>query len=479
MPHVAVYARISRDPEGRSEGVTTQERKGRRLAAEQWPDLPVTVYTDNDLSAADPTVDRPGYRQLLDAIRSGHVTALVCAEQSRLTRQPAEWEDLVVTLSRAGIDTVHTYRQGPITVAGSRLLGRILAAVDAEEVERTRVRIAERLDALRAEGRPIGRPGYGYRVQRGPDGRAARVIVPDLAGHARYAADAVLHGTPLGQVARQLTDRGAPTARGGEWTSTTVRSMLTAPSIAGLQAHRDTVVGRGDWEPILDEATWRRVRAVLDSPVAVTTTSGRTYRATRTRRAPRRYLLTGGLAVCGRCGTPLVAQRRRRRKGEAQPAYLCHPGNGGCSGLGIVAEPFEAHVTEQLLARLETPRFAAVLAADTDADERHRIAAQLADLDQRRTELAQRWADGQVTSTEWDAARTALDARHADLAAQLDRLQPAALTVDPGAIRADWEAMTLAERRHVAGLVLRTVIVRPARPGTRRFDPGRVVIEWR
>jgi DNA invertase Pin-like site-specific DNA recombinase len=96
--------------------------------------VPVVVFCDNDLSAANGD-HRPGLDALIAAVRRGEIAQVVCAEQSRLTRRPAEWEDLVVTLAKAGIAELHTYRKGVVNVSGSKLVGRILSAVDAEEIE--------------------------------------------------------------------------------------------------------------------------------------------------------------------------------------------------------------------------------------------------------------------------------------------------------------------------------------------------------
>lgn len=56
--------------------------------------------------------------------------------------------------------------------------------------------------------------------------------------------------------------RSSPTSgvtRPSQLTGATIKRMLTNPTIAGLRVHRGEIVGRGNWEPILDEVTWRQV----------------------------------------------------------------------------------------------------------------------------------------------------------------------------------------------------------------------------
>jgi DNA invertase Pin-like site-specific DNA recombinase len=95
----------------------------------------------------------------------------VCHEQSRLTRQPAQWDERVVTLHKAGIAKVNTVQGRTVPVEpGNRLVGRIMSVIDAEEVERTRARILAAHEQLAGEGRPNGGRQYGPKVassQRG------------------------------------------------------------------------------------------------------------------------------------------------------------------------------------------------------------------------------------------------------------------------------------------------------------------------
>lgn len=170
---VALYARISRDPHEQRIGVAHQLERLTAYATQHWPDQPTQAWDDNDTTAADPDIDRPGYTSMLDAIRTGGIAAVVAVEQSRLTRQPAQWEELCLTLTRAGITEVHTLTGGVVSVAPAmRLLGRVMAAVDAEEVERVRARTRAAHARLRAEGRPAGGRPYGYRNTVDERGRA-------------------------------------------------------------------------------------------------------------------------------------------------------------------------------------------------------------------------------------------------------------------------------------------------------------------
>src|SRR5436305_13639134 len=109
---VAVYCRISKDPARLEVGVERQRGDCVALVARLWPGAQVRLFTDNDLSAADPAVARPGWQAMLDALWGGEVDHIVAYDQSPLTRQPIEWEQLLVALGRRGIRSLHTVREG-------------------------------------------------------------------------------------------------------------------------------------------------------------------------------------------------------------------------------------------------------------------------------------------------------------------------------------------------------------------------------
>src|SRR5262245_49118114 len=141
MTTVFVYARASRDPSEQRISVDRQVKLCTARAVELWPTAEVRVFEDPAITAGDADVYRPGFADFLTAVRAarkGEVAGVVVNEQSRLTRQgTGGWDDLVVTLTKAGVTKVETLRAGPVSVEpGNRLVGRILAVVDLEELER-------------------------------------------------------------------------------------------------------------------------------------------------------------------------------------------------------------------------------------------------------------------------------------------------------------------------------------------------------
>jgi DNA invertase Pin-like site-specific DNA recombinase len=480
--YAAIYCRISEDKLGRREGVDAQEQWGRDYAASAWPGVPVRVFADNDISAANGD-HRAGYEQLLQALDRGEVAHLWAVEQSRLERREVEWFQLAALLDGAGITELHTNRDGIVRVRDE--VAGIKAVLAAGEVRKLKRRINDRLDAIAAEGRPAGSVVFGYRHALDAAGAKTLEPIPEQADVIREAAQKVVGGWSLSNIAAELRARGLRGAHGGKLTSGSVLKMVTNPTVAGHRVHRGRIIGRGVWPPILDEDVWQACRAKLGTDRRVRRSDGGDYpiKVTRIAVPPgRKYLLTGGLARCGVCGKALVGSLKQLKGdgGRSKPYLLCHPSRGGRACVGIVLPETEAHVVAVLFDELDKPEFLDLIAADDHADRRGALTDALRDTERQRDELAALWATpGELTTSEWQTARRALAEHEQQLRADLAAVPPPLVNVDIEMARSAWPVMTLDEKREFLRLFIANVTIRRATPGTRGFDPGRVAIEWR
>jgi site-specific DNA recombinase len=479
-PVIALYARASLDKTERRISVERQIDRCKALAADALPGREVVVYQDNNRSGSDPGVARPGYEALIAAIRRGAVAELVVHEQSRLTRRPEQWEELVVTLSLAGLERVWTVQQGQIPVsAGTRLLGRILAVVDAEESERIKLRATAMAQQLAQEGRPQGGRFYGYRRVTGDDRRPHLVIDTAEAAVVRRICSELAVGRSSYQVAEGLNRDGVPTARKGtKWRDNAVLQLVRRPHIAGLRSYNGSVVGPGRWEPIIPPEEWRNLQSSLSARVR----QGGGAR-------PRRWLLTGGLAVCGLCKAPLTTTKHPRPWGTIT-GYSCSvrshfAGHKPCGKITVSpAELVEAVVVAGALAALDTPAVRAALAESSDPHtERVALMTRMTKAESRVKRAAELYGSGEVDEETWRAMHAPAARTVADCLAALAKLE----TPDPGLpaveqLREKWDALTLAQRQGVLRLVIQRVVVGPQ--VTRAADPiqrisDRLTIEWK
>lgn len=227
------------------------------------------------------------------------------------------------------------------------------------------------------------------------------------------------------------------------------------------------------WKPILDQSEWETLRLL-------------TPRATAPRVQPvRKYLLTGGLARCGRCGEALHSYR----KSTQVRAMVClsAPGNRGCGRLQVVAEPVERLVSATVLYRLDTQEFRDYLTVSSgglaDGDRRRQLMAELALIDQDELEAGRSQGAGRMSIRAFEASAAQLEQRRMAAKQEL-----ATLTTDQASMELlgqgvqlsrTWDTLDLHRRRAVIDALVEKVIIRPAAKQGPRFQGDRVQIEWR
>jgi site-specific DNA recombinase len=480
---VALYTRLSPKPNGGGyEGVDDQIAWGQAYAAKAWPGEPIEVFADRGKSAGRDDVRREDFDRLREWVRAGKVTRLWTVEQSRLTRREIEWFEFAAELDAAAITEVHTNRDGLVRV-GDEVAG-IKAVLAASERKKMLRRLKDTLDEKAAKGEPPGVRPFGYIHATTENGTRTYEVVPEQAEAIEFAAEKVLAGWSLASIAADLDGRGIRGTHGGRVTSGAVKSWLTSPSIAGQRVHSGEVVGPGNWPAILDLATFKAVGARLTGPRTVQRADGSSYQVGAAHRGNpgRRYLLTGGLAVCDVCKAPLtgtVKQLRNAKGVRSKPYLVCHPTTGGRGCLGIMLPEVEEHVVEELFAQLDRPEFRDAQGDDDHEAERARLVTSLEGIDGQRLELAAMWGRRELTTAEWQTAKDELTVQEQQLKDDLAGIPVTSATVNGAALREDWDEFTLDEkravlRRHIASVTIRRA-TRHGRPG---LDTERVTIDW-
>jgi site-specific DNA recombinase len=459
---VAIYTRISQDREGAGLGVERQEADCRALA-EQLGWTIVAVHTDNDLSAYSGK-PRPGYEALLADLRAGTADAVICWHTDRLHRRPVELEDYIAVCEPRSVPT-QTVKAGPIDLAtpAGRMVARQLGAVGRYEVEH----MVERQQRARLQAATSGKWGggrrpYGY----APDGVT---VVDAEAETLQWAAGQVLAGRALNAIVADLNARGTTTSTGRAWRPTELQRVLVRPRNAGLMVHRGQIVGPAGWPPILDEATWRGVRAVLQDPGRRTNTT-----------VARRWLLSG-LAVCGVCGDPVRSFSASGQRRKTKPVYTCRTGKHVVRDAAACDQLVEAVILE----RLSRPDARELLTGDQRADT---AVLHLRDsaLAERLVELGRLYGDGTIDAPQLQAATASIRAQRERITAELAAssrgsvLAGVADAPDPARV---WAGLDLSRRRAIID-TLATVTILPARrgrrpgwqPGQSYFDPTTVKV---
>ncbi|RZS80192.1 recombinase-like zinc beta ribbon protein [Motilibacter rhizosphaerae] len=454
----AIYCRISQDRDGSEAGVTRQEEDCRALAAERGWEV-VEVYTDNDVSASSLSrKPRVRYEQMLEDARNGRFEAVTFYSNSRLTRRPREWEQ-VIELAQKHKIRLASVKSGAadLTTADGRAVARTIAAWDAAEAERTGERVSRAHEQRRAQGRahgghhvfgylkPDASQGIGYTTHIDPEAQAA----------IRQAAEiAVLEGS-LTSIQKAWNAAGVLTVNSGPWNSLrSIQRVLMNPRIAGLVAHKGEVVGEGDWPAVIDRPTWE----AMCTAIAPKKGGPGSHNA-------RKYLLSG-YVFCGSCGHRMEAAESSGTYSKGKRAgtrwtvnrYACYSSTGGCGKVTRNKTWLETYVKALVGRALQDapPREHAVSGADHSAE----IARLEADIAATRADML----SGAVPRADGFAYVTACRARVVEL--QREQAQWARAAIEQSArppleVWQDERPETLEARRAILGTVVRSVEVLP------------------
>ena len=453
MPQrMAIYTRISDDPDRASTSTKIQERDCRALADRNGWQV-AEVYTDRDLSAFTGKVRRPAFERLLDDLAAGHADGVICWRLDRLARNHADFGRLHAALEHADATLVSVHEQfDSATPAGEFVVSMLIGMARMEShgiALRVRARLADK--ASKGELHRSGRRPFGYQPdQLHPDPAEAEIVVE--------LAQRVLRGESLRSLAADLNRRGIKTTGGRDWYPHNLRRMLTSPRLAAIRVHRGVRVAPGQWTPVLDVATHELLVSVL---------------ARQGRGRPPTRLLTG-LLICDVCASRLSSHPQPR--GDR---YVCRTGPGlpGCGKVAVLADPADAAVTELVLDALAGPDLVETLRSTGDANAAEILARLEAD-ERALEEAAQaRFVDRTLDHPEFLKVRGRLHARIATSRRQLDRLAGAgALAGVPKAaeeLRTAWAQWPLERRRAVLAAALVEVRVRPTGSTGGVFDAGR------
>jgi DNA invertase Pin-like site-specific DNA recombinase len=376
-----VYLRISKDRSGEQLGVSRQRQDCTELCeAKGW--TPVE-YLDNDTSATNGK-PRRAYEQMLADIRDGQIGAVVVWDLDRLHRRPIELEYFMALADEKHLALATVSGDVDLGTAQGRLVARLKGSVAAHEGEHRKARQLRATRQLAERGVPNWRRAFGYDANRRPDPKTAPLV-------AKAYAD-ILAGVSLSEICRGWNAKGITTVNGKPWTASLLTKFLRKPRNAGLRTYKDNlygptnkdaVVGKGNWPPLVKEATFWAAQRVLNGHASIP-------------KAVRRHLLTG-LARCGKrgCGATLAASYRKD-----QIIYVCKV----CHGVSILADNLEPEVYGYIEDRLAQPDAVDLLKAKVhDEAEAEAIRAEMTALYGQIEEANDEYDDGIIDGRRLEA----------------------------------------------------------------------------
>lgn len=263
----AIYLRVSTDRQVQ-DGYGLDAQRTQLLAycqGQGWPVKEEHIFVDAGVSGK--STDRAAFQAMRQAAAAGAISRIVALKIDRIARNLMDLLGLISSLSAQGVALVCVKEAFDTGTANGRFMLQVLGAVG--ELERSM--ISERMDAGRREKARQG----GYNGARCPLGysydQGAFSIVGAAADTVRYVFSSFVAGQGMQAIAQELNDTSTPTARGGAWYASTVRTILSNGFYAGL-SQWDGVEQPGNHPAIISRETYeqahQRLQAIKPGPEA-------------------------------------------------------------------------------------------------------------------------------------------------------------------------------------------------------------------
>lgn len=372
--------------------------------------------------------------------------------------------DLERVLDRLTVVHAVTAGQLDLSTPTGRAMARTLTAWATFEGEHK----AERQRAEAFQRAQAGRPNwprrpFGYELDGSLRAAEADAI--------RDAYASVLAGVSRHEIARRWNAQGlVGPLKGQPWTPAGVRFILQSPRNAGLREYRGRIVGDGTWTPVVDRETWEGVLAVLQRAKSVRQGTGREV-----------VSLLSGIATCTN-GHAIVGGYKTA---AGTLTYRC---TGGCCS-NVPREAVDAYVWALAVSQL-LPAHREAWKGETSNDAaRDALNARHAIIRGKLTKAAEMWTQDLITDDQLKATTADLKAEEvslkAELAALVDTVHPVVdlksasgedfAYMSPQAAAYPPSGLTLAQCRETLRDLARVTIA-PRGKGTRRaYDPAEQV----
>ncbi len=333
----ALYCRVSTEEQASSGFSLRQQLEALRRYCKDHEIEVVGEFQDTSSGA---NLDRPGLDALRDRISLGGVELVLCQDRDRISREPAHVYILREELLEYGTTLRSLNDRGDDSPEGALhdgildQLAKFERAKTAERTRRGRMRKAQ-------EGKIVGTGKAPYGFYYADDHYH---VDPDRMPFVHEIFNMVADGHTIYEVAQHLRRNGTPSSRGadGRWGSTTIRNIILSDTYLGTfwwgkEKRTTTTVSvvengvrtcrkkvkreerpREEWTaiPVPDSGilpeTIARARETIE---------GNTW--TPSRNSNRTRELSGGIGVCGHCGSRLKTHTTSNAAKTKYFYYVC------------------------------------------------------------------------------------------------------------------------------------------------------------
>lgn len=459
---IGIWIRVS--TEEQAEGDSPEHHRVRaEMYAKSRGWKVMEIYDLAGVSGKSVATHSEAQRMMAD-VKRGHIQGLIFSKLARLTRNAKELMEFSDFFQVHQADLVSLGESIDTSSPSGRLFFHLLGCMNQWEREEITDRIKSSVIVRAKMGKPLsGKAPYGYMWK---DKKLA--VHPEESPVRRLIYELFDEHKRIKTVARLLNNRGYRTRNNKNWSDTAVRFQLRDPTPKGIHRRNYStniggkkLVNKPESEHIFNEVEaivsgelWERCNAHLDAR----------YMKRERRPAKMPAHIFSGFVSC-HCGAKMYVPMRT-------PKYTCQKCRNsiGCQDLEeIFMEEVKGYLVkpENVQAYLSKAGDA-LTEKQTLLDKRRKEAEKLAQDTERMLRL---YLDGNIGAEDFKKFNQPLSDQRGQLDEELIRLQSEidVLKIDNLSseqmvnealdLHARWSEMSLEEKRRVAELMVRTIVV--------------------
>ncbi|MGG1638736.1 recombinase family protein [Paenibacillus sp. NRS-1760] len=342
IKRVAIYCRKSREADDK----TTASIDGQANSLIELCEKCGYEYDLYSETGSSQEWDRPEFQKLLSKIKHYEYDAIVCTEQSRLTRNTKHYEEVKEIMIKSGCILVTPTSMTDYTNEDQMFSGDIIALIEKREWQTTRKRLMRGSRESAKKGNWMGKKvPLGYQYNR--DTKNLEIVPEDAEIIVRMFNEYV-SGKSTTTIAYDFTNAGITTM---QWSSSSVARMISNIVYAGHSSYGRTKQYKQDGKRVTERTSTEDQILIKDAhkPIVPQDLFDMAQRIRNERNSRPAALKIGkhifsGLVRCGGCGSIHSFQTAHGKKRITSCTTRTYKDDGTyivCTNGGVYVDDFK------------------------------------------------------------------------------------------------------------------------------------------
>lgn len=409
-----IYLRVSTEEQAK-EGFSINAQKEKLTSYAKVNDWEIVDYYIDDGISAKNLKDRPNINRLIDDVKSGKVNNVLVYKLDRLTRSVKDLINLIELFEEYNCSFNSLTEKLDTTNAVGRMFIKIIGIFAEFERENLAERVSFGYEQKTREGNYTntqGVNGYDYIV-----GKGNLVVNNQEKEIVNRIYEMYLSGTSMLKIAKTFNRENVPSKRGGYWSQSTIKSILTNPLYVGKirygvakKLENRAFEVDGEQETIIDEDTFNRVQELI--------TKRKKYNS---KKYPSENAYFSTVLRCAKCGARFHP-KQQKQNGKYYITYYCNnkqTAKCDCAGISHnkVLTEFEEYINN-----FKLDKNIDITPVDNSKEQISKLLIELDTLERKRKRLQQLFIDEQLTNEDYSQMTKQIEISKISITESIEKL---------------------------------------------------------